>query len=98
MRYSYRNHLLKGAILGGIMVFSLNSPELTQKTLSHKGFIIILINKILLIDWTYNLKHFIGDSLINYWKKCMKFQYCCLIFVIISRSYRLFEKYYNKKI
>lgn len=93
MRYSYRNHLLKGVILGGIMVLSLNSPELTQKTLSHKGFSIILINHILLIDWTYNLKHFIGNDL-NYWKKCMKFQYCGLIFTIVFRSYKLTEKYY----
>ena len=66
MHYLYRNHLFKGAILGGIMVLSLNSPELTQKTLSHKGFVILLINHLLLIKWTYNLKYFMSNDLINY--------------------------------
>lgn len=96
MHYSYRNHLFKGAILGGIIVLSLNYPELTQKTLSHKGFSILLINHLLLIKWTYNFKYFMSNDSINYWKKCMKFQYGGLIIAIVGRSYRLIEKYYIK--
>jgi len=68
--YSFRKHLYKGAIVGGLMVLSLNSRELSAKTLSHKGFIIILTNHILITHWTYNLKYFIkNEEFINYWKK-----------------------------
>jgi hypothetical protein len=95
--HSFRKHLYKGSIIGGLMVLSLTSRELSKKTLSHKGFIIILTNHLFITNWTYNLKHFIkNEELINYWKKTMRIQFSSLILMIIGRSYRLIEKYYIK--
>ena len=93
---AFKKHLFKGFLIGGLTVISLNSPDLTAKTLSHKGFMIILANHYLIIKWSYNLKLFIDDrDLYNFWKKCMKIHYGALIIAIIGRSYRLFECYYK---
>ena len=59
---AFKKTSLKGFLIGGLTAISLNSPDLTAKTLSHKRVYILLANHYLIIKWSYNLKWFIIDE------------------------------------